>query len=203
MLQKISWTVSLFWCEVIIDKICAVLFYFTTLHRFHEEPRRPLKYIHISEQQQEYWHAAVRLRATLSVKVGVTSELLNPSSEWQSADGRQKRGAKCINMFSFGKILRKRDKETPTVGYQNPLLFDPEGAEVLILASAAFRICICTEVSFTRRGKQCGGGRVAVRAQGWSSGERAVLQTRWCLAVHEGQHNGECSTTKRGVYLNR
>lgn len=101
------------------------------------------------------------------------------------------------------KILRKRGKKTPTDGYRNPLLFDPEGAEVLILASAAFRICICTEVSFTRRGKQCGGGSVAVRAQGWSSGEHAVLQTRWRLAVHEGQHNGERGTTKRGVYLNR
>lgn len=46
-------------------------------------------------------------------------------------------------------------------------------------------------------------GSVVVQAQGWSSGERAVLQTRWHLAVHEGQHNGERGTTKRGVYLNR
>lgn len=145
-----------------------MLVYFTTLHRLHEEPRTPLKYIRISEQQQEHWHAAVRPRAALSVKVGVTSELLNPSSEWQSADGRQKRGTKCINIFSFGKVWEKETKKTPSVGYRNPLLFDPEGAEVLILASAAFRICICTEVSFTRRGKQWGWGRwwsVVVRAQ--------------------------------------
>lgn len=171
-----------------------------------KSPER-LKYIHISEQQQEHWHAAVRPRAALSVKVGATSELLNPSSEWQSADGRQKRGTKCINIFSFGKVWEKETRKTPRVGYRNPLLFDPEGAEVLILASAAFRICICTEVSFTRRGKQWWGGGVVglgdVQAQGWSSGERGVLQTKWRQAVREGQHNGECGTTKRGVYLNR
>lgn len=180
-----------------------MLVYFTTLHRFHEEPRKPLKYIHISEQQQEHWHAAVRPRAALSVKVGVTSELLNPSSEWQSADGRQKRGAKCINIFSFGKVWEKETKKHTHGRVPNPLLFDPEGEEVLILASAAFRICICTEVSFTRRGKQWGGGGRGVECGCPSSGERAVLQTRWRLAVHEGQHNGERGTTKRGVYLNR
>lgn len=47
------------------------------------------------------------------------------------------------------------------------------------------------------------GGWGVVRAQGWSSGERAVLQTMWRLAMHEGQHNGERGTSKRGVYLNR
>lgn len=121
MLQKICWTVwSLFWREVIIDKIYAVLVYFTTLHRFHEDPRTPLKYIHISEQQQEHWHAAVRPRAALSVKVGVTSELRNPSSEWQSADRRQKRGAKCINIFSFGKFWEKETKKHPRLGTETP-----------------------------------------------------------------------------------
>lgn len=103
------------------QNMCCVLFYFTTLHRFHEEPRTSLKYIHISEQQQEHWHAAGWPRAAPSVKVGVTSELLNPSSEWQSADGRQKRGTKCINIFSFGKVWEKETKKKhPRSGTEPP-----------------------------------------------------------------------------------
>lgn len=154
--------------------------------------RKSLWYIHISERQQGHWYAAEG--SFLSRSVWLLNCWIH--SDCQSADGRQMRGRKCINIFSSRKSGKKNQLQV-----LKPRLFEPEGAEVLILApstcSSAFALMSARLTG--EAGVRWGGVLSSRMKLRWAE----CPWMKWHVAIHRTWHKGKYRTTKRGVYLNR
>lgn len=88
------------------------------------------------------------------VKVSLTCELLNSSSDWQSADRRQMRGRKCINIFSF----LEKNKTKTTAGTKTRHVWAKWG-KGLDLGNVHTLISISTEVNAAHLGALRWGSR--------------------------------------------